>query len=267
MELGEKLKQARLALGLSQRQLCGDTITRNMLSLIENGAASPSMETLRFLSQQLGKPMSYFLEEEAVTSPNEPVMAQARQSYQSGGFSLTLELLRSFQAPDPVFDWEAALLEVLACLSLAEEAISLGKRPYALALLEQARGAGERTPYYTPELERRRLLSLALLTPAELPGDDRELLLRAERSLTQKDYQRAAEYLQAAQNRQSLLWQYLRGQTHLALQEYPQAQRCLEAAWDHDPKSCAAALEQCCREQEDFKGAYHYACRLRELSG
>ena len=31
MELGEKLKQARLALGLSQRQLCGDTITRNML--------------------------------------------------------------------------------------------------------------------------------------------------------------------------------------------------------------------------------------------
>ena len=38
MELGEKLRQARLEAGLTQRQLCGDQITRNMLSLIENGA-------------------------------------------------------------------------------------------------------------------------------------------------------------------------------------------------------------------------------------
>ena len=38
MTIGQRLKQARLEAGLSQRQLCGDTITRNMLSLIENGA-------------------------------------------------------------------------------------------------------------------------------------------------------------------------------------------------------------------------------------
>ena len=29
MELGEKLRNARLEAGLSQRQLCGDAITRN----------------------------------------------------------------------------------------------------------------------------------------------------------------------------------------------------------------------------------------------
>ena len=33
MELGERIKQARLAAGLSQRQLCGEKLTRNMLSL------------------------------------------------------------------------------------------------------------------------------------------------------------------------------------------------------------------------------------------
>ena len=32
MELGEKLRLARLEAGLSQRALCGDEITRNMLS-------------------------------------------------------------------------------------------------------------------------------------------------------------------------------------------------------------------------------------------
>ena len=60
MELGEKLRQARLRLGLSQRQVCGDQITRNMLSRIENGAARPSMKTLGCLAARLGKPVSYF---------------------------------------------------------------------------------------------------------------------------------------------------------------------------------------------------------------
>ena len=46
MSLGEKLRQARLEAGLSQRALCGEEITRNMLSRIENGAAQPSMRTL-----------------------------------------------------------------------------------------------------------------------------------------------------------------------------------------------------------------------------
>ena len=47
MDLGRRLKQARLDAGLSQRQLCGTEITRNMLSQIENGNARPSMDTLR----------------------------------------------------------------------------------------------------------------------------------------------------------------------------------------------------------------------------
>ena len=50
MELGQKLRLARQEAGLSQRQLCGEVITRNMLSQIENGSAKPSMETLRYLA-------------------------------------------------------------------------------------------------------------------------------------------------------------------------------------------------------------------------
>ena len=61
MELGEKLRQARLAAGMSQRQLCGGEITRNMLSQIEHGTSNPSVSTLCFLAKQLGLPVSYFL--------------------------------------------------------------------------------------------------------------------------------------------------------------------------------------------------------------
>ena len=79
MELGQKIRQARLEAGLSQRQLCGDEITRNMLSQIENGSASPSMSTLRFLAERLGKSVSYFLEEQAVTSANQQLMNDLRR--------------------------------------------------------------------------------------------------------------------------------------------------------------------------------------------
>lgn len=264
MELGQKLKQVRLEQGLSQRQLCGDVITRNMLSLIENGSASPSMETLRYLAGQLGKPMSYFLDEETVTSPNQAVMERARAAYKRNDYALAVQELEQYLHPDLTFDFEEALLRSLAFLGLAEEAISRGKGPYALELLKNAEAAGKQTPYYTNELERRRLLALAQLLPTELPVDDRELLIRADAALKEKNFEEAARYLEATQIRSGAYWNYLRGQAYLYAGDYAKAQICLEAAWDYAPKSCASLLEQCCREQEDFKGAYRYACFLRE---
>ena len=80
MELGQRIKAARLEAGLSQRQLCGDTITRNMLSLIESGRARPSMDTLCYFATKLQKPVGYFLEEQAVLSPNQQAMASARNA-------------------------------------------------------------------------------------------------------------------------------------------------------------------------------------------
>ena len=84
MSIGSKLKQARLEAGLSQRQLCGDVITRNMLSLIENGSARPSMDTLAYLAERLGKPMGFFLGEK---NPNADCLESARAAYVRGDFS------------------------------------------------------------------------------------------------------------------------------------------------------------------------------------
>ena len=83
MKIGEKLRLARLEMGVSQRQLCGDVITRNMLSQIENGSARPSMDTLIYLAGQLNRPVSYFLEEDTALSGNGLCMEKARQAYES----------------------------------------------------------------------------------------------------------------------------------------------------------------------------------------
>lgn len=59
-KLGEKLRQSRVSKGITQKSLAGDMITRNMLSLIEHGSASPSLSTLMYLSEKLEIPAGFF---------------------------------------------------------------------------------------------------------------------------------------------------------------------------------------------------------------
>ena len=265
MELSQKLKQARLDAGLSQKTLCGDRITRNMLSQIENGSARPSMDTLRYLAAQLGKPLSYFLEDDAVTSPNQALMEQARAASASD----TLHLLGSYKAPDPTFDSERWLLEALTCLTLAEDALSQGKPAYARSLLDRAKVAGSRTPYYTADNERRRILlcwEAGEKLPDEcLPDLSQELTVLAEAALGEENFDRCATLLAAA-SAQTPRWHYICAQMHFAQHAYTDARPHFEAAWDLDPKTCCSRLEDCCREAGDFAGAYFYACKLRELN-
>ena len=187
MELGKKLRSARLEAGLSQRQLCGNVITRNMLSQIENGSANPSMATLQYLSGQLGKPVSYFLQEETVLSPNPDTLQKARQAYSQRQYQQVLTLMDHYQGPDPLFDEEWHYLCALSALALAEQLVARSDWMATQPLLEQVhRGS----IYYRADMERRR----------------KQLLL------------------QVYQN-----------------------------------------LEQFYREQEDFRQAYEYACKLRTL--
>ncbi len=60
--LGERLKQARIEKKMTQKEVAGDFITRNMLSQIENGLATPSIKTIEHLAKTLNKPIAYFME-------------------------------------------------------------------------------------------------------------------------------------------------------------------------------------------------------------
>mgnify|MGYP002582581801 CR=1 FL=1 len=45
-EFGKRLKKARIARRMTQSELAGDKVTRNMISRIENGVSVPSIGTL-----------------------------------------------------------------------------------------------------------------------------------------------------------------------------------------------------------------------------
>lgn len=256
MNIGERLRQARLEMGLSQRQLCGDVITRNMLSQIENGTARPSMDTLAYLAGQLGRPMSYFLEETAAVSPNAACMEKARAAYMQGRFADGKAFLQEYRGPDGAFDDECGLLKTLILLSWAE---AEADRPIrARELLEEAKGAAETTCYYTPELEQRRLLLLAQVSqePVEIPADDRPLLHRAQMALKAGDAKRCVALLEACEDRESRKWRCLRAEAAFTLEDYALAAELY-------PGDCYARLEECYRNLGDYKMAYEYACKQR----
>ena len=258
MELGRRLKQARLEAGLSQRQLCGEEITRNMLSQIENGSARPSMDTLRYFAQQLGKPLSWFLEEETV-SPNQALMTQARQAYSRKEPETVLQLLKDY-VPDGTFDAEQGLLRLLCLLDMAELALQQGKTPYAISLLEQAEQVD--ALYRLPALTRRQTLLQAQAQPEKaaqllknLPTDDTELLLRAEVAQQQLSWQESAALLEAAQDKSGGQWLLLRGKACMGCGEYEKALELLQQV----QPAPYQLMEQCCVELGDYKLAYHYA--------
>ncbi len=195
MELGEKIKQARLEAGLSQRQLCGEEITRNMLSLIENGAAKPSMKTLTVLARRLGKPVSYFLDD---------------------------------NAPDP-----SDLTESAEALRQAEQALADGKHIYAAQLLESVTSPllrreklllAARIPGADP-----------IHICESLPSLDEELLLRAEAALASGQEGRCGRLLAAAENREAPRWNLLMGKLHMARENWAEAVEHLEKVEDPQP--------------------------------
>lgn len=61
--LGERIKNLRKELQMTQTELAGGEMTKSMLSQIENNLATPSMKNLQYIAARLGRPAAYFLGE------------------------------------------------------------------------------------------------------------------------------------------------------------------------------------------------------------
>ena len=61
--VGDRLRQARVARGLTQAQLARGVATKGLISQIECNRTTPSLPRLRLLADRLGLPVSYFLEQ------------------------------------------------------------------------------------------------------------------------------------------------------------------------------------------------------------
>lgn len=118
VDIGKKLKEARLAKKMTQSEVVGNFITRNMLSQIESGAAMPSVKTLEYLCGVLGISLNTFednenqLEKNAYTEYDE-----IKKAYVNGDYERVSDIESGFD----VFSDEICAVSSKACWKLAEE--------------------------------------------------------------------------------------------------------------------------------------------------
>lgn len=65
--IGQRIRKARLAAGLTQQQLAGERFTKAYISALENALAKPSMAALNYLAPRLGTTASALLADPSVT--------------------------------------------------------------------------------------------------------------------------------------------------------------------------------------------------------
>lgn len=88
-EFGRRLKKARIARRMTQSELAGDKVTRNMISRIENGVSVPSVGTLEFLAERLDVPMSMLIPQDG----DGETLTVAKAHFTAEDYAKVVELL------------------------------------------------------------------------------------------------------------------------------------------------------------------------------
>jgi tetratricopeptide (TPR) repeat protein len=138
--VGRRLRQAREAAGLTQRELSFEGCTAAYVSRIEAGARVPSLQILREFGKRLGVSADYLATGSEVSDLSSDLL-EAEVSLQLGDEQRAREL---YEAARNVADSAPALAR--AQLGLGRLALRRGDIPAGIALLEGALDSGELAP-------------------------------------------------------------------------------------------------------------------------
>ncbi len=286
MNLGEKIKAARLERHMTQKDVVGDYITRNMLSKIENGSATPSVKTLEYLAGALGLPAGYFMTESGGDELIPGCVADARNHFKNGDFEACVQVLETLDM-DGGYQDEVMLLLARAKIGLSKKAMIDGRYEEAIRLAQEAISHNDASLYVSAAFRTEALLLIARCT-MELEGDFQKTLddyLAAYQDqglgefyrLTMAEYYIGKGDMAAAKREMDSIvrlsdsskpvYLMLQGSIELKDNQFEEAAKQLEKAEqlarttgsNYFMSSLYAMLEQCYREMEDFKKAYHYA--------
>jgi tetratricopeptide (TPR) repeat protein len=143
LRLGERLRQLRVAGGMTQTELAGDRFSKEYVSQIERGKTKPTPETIRWLADRLGVDADYLANGVSADERGRVDAALARTD-------ALLEARRNDEALEELERIRAAVLatglpelETRALSSEATVRIRRGEVREAIALLERARGLSE----------------------------------------------------------------------------------------------------------------------------
>ena len=281
MNIGEKIRELRTAKLMTQSELAGTQITRNMLSSIEHGAALPSLPTALYLAQRLSVPVGYLLaeDEDELGYRKMTAIANIRHALAVGDFYGALALVQT--VPGHEEDDELSFIRAQCEFGLARVALNEGRLRPAAAALDRALRASAQTIYDTDSLRARIAVYfryLATVSPT-LSSDVLDIdEVESARALGDDvcEYVRALELLESgfegigedfsSRYPSSPYGTRLQALEQMRAGDYVAAQDALEGLLPREDLTFGVLLydvfgdlEICYRKNDDYKRAYEFA--------
>lgn len=287
MNIGEKIRRLRLSKLMTQAELAGDCITRNMLCCIERGAALPSLPTAVYLAGRLGVPVGFLLAEESEEFTYRKMMEfpNVKRAFLAEDYAGALALLNaSFPGHE---DDEIALLRAEAEYGNAKRIFGEGHFRRAAAAFDRALEAAKKTMYDTASMRAciavyfqylggiSPTLSSEVLSESEVEGaralgDDFCEYCMALDALEHGRSGEVGAYL--SRNERSLYAARIAALELMKKEDYRAAQGALETLLDHPALTVGGLLyeafgdmELCCRKNDDYKRAYEFSASRMNL--
>lgn len=284
MEIGEKIKRLRGAKLMTQAELAGSEITRNMLSRIENGAAQPSIGTVRYIAERLNVSPGFLLagEDDEQLYFKSQEIENIKKLYTHKNFRLCRDICKNSEWRDD----ELLLIEAESCLHVGVEEFSAGNLRAAIELFDEALECAEETIYNTDVIvaqissyfDYMRIISPVLTSDNEYEEAGRRLMITENgfclySGIFCEADESTLEEVAFLQEKMDMLDEnssyalHLRARLMMERNDYASANELLHKLLFDDsfdfPEPMLyfvfCDLEVCCKETGDFKGAYEYS--------
>ncbi len=282
MNIGEKIRALRGAKMMTQSELAGSEITRNMLSRIENGAALPSLPTVIYLASRLGVPAGFLLAEDGDEFYYKKMnaMPNIKRAYLAGDHKICRDICMSLGGEDD----EINALICLCSFSLACEKFAEGRLNDAVALFDEATAKKAETIYPLDGIEERSAVYLACMhdispsiysdmsdeADCVAPGALSDPFCRyysVLRAIGRPDGEMLARmYFANADEQERQYAAHIRARMAIERKNYHDGYTELRSLLTGETEVAApimyfifADLERCCSAMSDYRGAYEYS--------
>lgn len=290
MNIGERIRELRISKLMTQADLAGDHITRNMLSCIENGSANPSLSTIVYIAGRLGVPAGFLLAEQGDEMAYRKMsnLSNIKKAYTTGDVQSCRSLCLS-GCPEP--DDEISLLLTNCDTGIAVEEFWSGRLRSSCRFFDEALSYAEKTIYSTDAIEAeirvyfRYMERISHTLYSDLLDEEKALSVKSNTVLSQyldalyalddSDVSVAEQLIDQLTNsgENSFFKAHLQNKLLMIDKNYKQAQKALQQLLQDSSTplnmielyTVLEDLEICCRENEDYKSAYRYANEKVEL--
>ena len=273
MNIGEKIKKIRAAKLMTQSELAGTHITRNMLSQIENGSAQPSMATVMYIAQKLNVSPGFLLagEDDEWMYFKSSEISNIKKAYADKNYRLCRDICKNSEWSDD----ELWLILAECCLAVGKEEFCNGYLRSAVDLFDESLEYCKKTIYNTDVIvssvaayfSYMRMISPTLSSNSEDADESPVIVLKDDFCVYSKLFCDAEECIDYSVDGHGSYSMHLTAKRLIAEENYQDALEFLNKLLFDDECEIAQPmlyfvfcdLEVCCKETGDFKGAYEYS--------